>query len=170
MNISKGKCANILPLGTYAAVGNGINLKKARLTFIPITIPHCGTARYGVLIRWLQSDSSPFIRDLNPPHESKKVRIGMSLLRFFAGRVVEIPRMECFGISGLRILPTVAFLYRCTSLYIGRGQVLFQNLLLIIAPSIRGRSEGLLCFQVFIIAELLSKVIDIIAYKRHEPF
>ena len=70
--------------------------------------------------------------------QSKKVRMGMSLLRFFAGRVVEIPRMECFGISGLRILPTVAFLYRCTSLYIGRGQVLFQNLLLIIAPSIRG--------------------------------
>ena len=102
--------------------------------------------------------------------QSKKVRIGMSLLRFFAGRVVEIPRMECFGISGLRILPTVAFLYRCTSLYIGRGQVLFQNLLLIIAPSIRGRSEGRLCFQLFIIAELLSKVIDSIPNERHEPF
>ena len=94
----------------------------------------------------------------------------MSLLRFFAGRVVEIPRMECFGISGLRILPTVAFLYRCTSLYIGRGQVLFQNLLLIIAPSIRGRSEGMFCFQFFIIAELLTKVIDIIPNERHEPF
>ena len=102
--------------------------------------------------------------------QSKKVRMGMSLLRFFAGRVVEIPRMECFGISGLRILPTVAFLYRCTSLYIGRGQVLFQNLLLIIAPSIRGRSERRFFFQLFIIAELLSKVIDIIPNERHEPF
>ena len=40
--------------------------------------------------------------------QSKKVRIGMSLLRFFAGRVVAIPRMECLGISGLSILPTVA--------------------------------------------------------------
>ena len=28
MNIGKGKRANILSLGTYAAVGNGINLKK----------------------------------------------------------------------------------------------------------------------------------------------
>ena len=170
MNISKGKRANILPLGTYAAVGDGIDLKKARFTFIPITIPHCGTARYGVLIRWLQSDSSPFIRVLNPPHESKKVRIGMSLLRFFAGRVVEIPRMECFGISGLRILPTVAFLYRCTSLYIGRGQVLFQNLLLIIAPSIRGRSEGCFAFEFFAIATFLSKVIDSISDERQKTF
>ena len=48
------------------------------------------------------------VKVLNPPHESKKVRIGMSLLRCFAGRVVEMPRIECFGISGLRILPTVA--------------------------------------------------------------
>ena len=121
MGIGKGKHANILSLGTYAAVGNGINLKKARLTFIPITIPHRGAARYGVLIRWLQSDSSLFIRDLKSPHESKKVRMGMSLLRFFAGRVVEMPRMECFGISGLRILPTVAldmrasFAFSCLS-------------------------------------------------------
>ena len=86
---------------------------------------------------------------LNTPHESKKVRTGMSLLRFFAGRIVEMPRMECFGLSSLRMLPTVAFFYRCTSLYIGRGQVLEQNLLLVIAPSIRGRSDGLFCFQLF---------------------
>ena len=36
MDIGKGKRANILSLGTYAAVGNGVNLKKTRLTFIPI--------------------------------------------------------------------------------------------------------------------------------------
>ena len=57
--------------------------------------------------------------------------------------------MECFGLSSLRMLPTVAFFYRCISLYIDRGQVLFQNLLLVIAPSIRGRSEGMFCFQLF---------------------
>jgi len=74
MNIGKGKRVNILSLGTYAAVGDGVNLKKNDLRL----------------------------------SQSKKVRMGMSLLRFFAGRVVEIPRMECFGISGLRILPTVA--------------------------------------------------------------
>ena len=92
MDIGKGNRANILSLGTYAAVGNGINLKKAKAC----------KAR-------LRSS------------QSKKVRIGMSLLRFFAGRVVEIPRMECFGISGLRILPTVAldmllnFAFSCLS-------------------------------------------------------
>ena len=36
------------------------------------------------------------------------MRIGISLFGFFAGRVVEIPRIEYFGISDLRIL------YVCT--------------------------------------------------------
>ncbi len=86
---------------------------------------------------------------LNPPHGSKKVRTGMSLLRFFAGRIVEIRGFSAWGFQALRILPTVAFFYRWTSLYIGRGQVLFQNLLLVIAPSIRGCSERMFCFQLF---------------------
>ena len=38
-------------------------------------------------------------------------------------------------------------LYRCTSIYIGRGQVLFQNLFLTYPTPILGRIEGefLLC-------------------------
>ena len=88
MNIGKGKGANIVSLCTYAAVGNGINLKKARLTFIPIEKGADGNELVKILCR---------------------------------GRVVEMPRMECFGISGLRILPTVAldmrasFAFSCSS-------------------------------------------------------
>ena len=74
------------------------------------------------------------------------MRIGMSLLRFFAGCVIEIPRIACLGISALRILPIAALLYRCISLYTDRRQVLFPTLLLIIAPYMRGHSEGVFCF------------------------
>ena len=36
-------------------------------------------------------------------------------------------------------------LYRCTSMYIGRGQVLFQNLFLTYSPPILGRSADEIC-------------------------
>ena len=36
-------------------------------------------------------------------------------------------------------------LYRCTSMYIGRGQVLFQKLFLTYFPPILGRSDDEIC-------------------------
>ena len=50
----------------------------------------------------------PADTDLPEKWYAVKVRMGMSLFRFFAGRVVEIPRSECLAISALSILPTVA--------------------------------------------------------------
>ena len=59
-----------------------------------------------------------------------------------------IAGFECFKfclVWGVEQLYIHVPLYRCTSMYIGRGQVLFQNLFLTYSPPILGRSDDEIC-------------------------
>ena len=59
-----------------------------------------------------------------------------------------IAGFECFKfclVWGVEQLYIRVPLYRCTSMYIGRGQVLFQNLFLTYSPPILGRSDDEIC-------------------------
>ena len=61
-----------------------------------------------------------------------------------------IAGFECFKfclVWGVEQLYIHVPLYRCTSMYIGRGQVLFQNLFLTYSPPILGRSDDEICAQ-----------------------
>ena len=140
MNIRKGKRTNIVSLCTYTAVGNGINLKKTAYVH-----PNHHT--------------SPRSSEVWCSH--KVVAVGFKSLH----QGLEVSARIEEGADGNELVKIL-----CRSCCWNAADGMFWNLRLENPADCSAWYAGEFCFQLFIIAELLSKVIDIIPNKRHEPF